>query len=209
MKLYLVRHGETAFSSEHRHNRPDIELTELGHAQARAAADRLRRLGVALVLTSPFVRARQTAEIVADTLGVPLLETALLEEVRRPSEVLGRTSDDPEVARVDMAIAAHGEDPAWHFSDEENFFERRERAEAFLRFLEDRDEEAVAAVSHGGMMRMILFTMMFGRAFTPAMAIEGRKRAAIANASISVCERLPDGSWKVVSVNDGTSLGET
>jgi phosphohistidine phosphatase len=64
MDLYLIRHAEA--EPKARAGKPDDEraLTPEGHEQARALAEAFRGHGVALdvVVTSPLVRARQTAE---------------------------------------------------------------------------------------------------------------------------------------------------
>jgi ribonuclease H / adenosylcobalamin/alpha-ribazole phosphatase len=71
----LLRHGETALSTERRFaGRGDVPLTEAGRGQAAAAAARLAaRGGIDLIVTSPLARARATAEAVADATGAPLL----------------------------------------------------------------------------------------------------------------------------------------
>lgn len=70
----LLRHGQTALSAERRFaGRGDIPLTELGCEQAGAAADRLAgRGGIDLVVTSPLIRARKTAEVVAARVGAAM-----------------------------------------------------------------------------------------------------------------------------------------
>jgi ribonuclease H / adenosylcobalamin/alpha-ribazole phosphatase len=70
----LLRHGQTALSAERRFaGRGDIPLTELGVRQAAAAASRLAgRGGIDLVLSSPLIRARTTAEAVVSQAGAPL-----------------------------------------------------------------------------------------------------------------------------------------
>ncbi len=78
----LLRHGETALSAERRFaGRGDIALTEHGLRQAAAAADRLAaRGGIDLIVTSPLLRARQTAEAAARATGVPVqADDALVE----------------------------------------------------------------------------------------------------------------------------------
>ena len=62
--LYLIRHGETAWSLSGQHtSRTDIPLTANGEAQARALGPRLRELSLHAVLTSPRLRARTTCEL--------------------------------------------------------------------------------------------------------------------------------------------------
>ena len=62
--LVLVRHGETPWSRSGQHTgRTDLELTELGRRQAELIGARLRGRPLALVLTSPLRRARETARL--------------------------------------------------------------------------------------------------------------------------------------------------
>jgi ribonuclease H / adenosylcobalamin/alpha-ribazole phosphatase len=70
----LLRHGETALSTERRFaGRGDIPLTPAGRRQAAAAARALSaRGGVEVIMTSPLQRARRTAEAVAAATGAPL-----------------------------------------------------------------------------------------------------------------------------------------
>lgn len=69
--LWLLRHAEA------RDGKPDEErpLTELGERQARAAGVAMSRLGITLdvCLTSPKRRARQTAELACEPLGVEVI----------------------------------------------------------------------------------------------------------------------------------------
>lgn len=70
----LLRHGQTPLSAEKRFSGVgDIELTEVGVAQARAAARRLAARGdIGVIVTSPLRRARRTAEEAARLAGAPL-----------------------------------------------------------------------------------------------------------------------------------------
>lgn len=63
-QVYLVRHGETAWSISGQHTgRTDIALTEQGEHVAQELRARLKGLSFAKVFTSPLQRARQTAEL--------------------------------------------------------------------------------------------------------------------------------------------------
>src|SRR5680860_964974 len=63
-ELWLVRHGETEWSRDHRHtSSTDIPLTEKGVEVARTLSERLTGSEFDLVLTSPRQRARRTAEL--------------------------------------------------------------------------------------------------------------------------------------------------
>jgi broad specificity phosphatase PhoE len=63
-RIFIVRHGETEWSAAGKHTGvTDLPLTENGRRQAEIAADKLRGEHFELVLCSPRLRARQTAEI--------------------------------------------------------------------------------------------------------------------------------------------------
>lgn len=65
-RVALVRHGQTAWNRDDRfRGRIEMELTELGLAQAEAAADCLAALPIAAVYASPLRRAVQTAQAIA------------------------------------------------------------------------------------------------------------------------------------------------
>ena len=63
-QIYLVRHGETAWSLSGQHTgRTDLALTEAGEHAAQELSARLQGLRFAKVFTSPLQRARRTAEL--------------------------------------------------------------------------------------------------------------------------------------------------
>jgi len=70
MRIYLLRHG---IAEDGKPGRPDSEraLTDEGRRRLRSVLERARAAGTApgLILTSPYRRAVETAEIAADVLG--------------------------------------------------------------------------------------------------------------------------------------------
>ncbi|MEL4504247.1 histidine phosphatase family protein [Luteococcus sp. H138] len=77
-ELYLVRHGETAWSKSGQHTSvTDLDLTEYGVAEATSLRDRLDPDDFDLVLTSPRLRARRTAELAG--FGTPEVDENLAE----------------------------------------------------------------------------------------------------------------------------------
>src|SRR3954452_1588130 len=63
-QVVLLRHGETEWSRLRKHTgRTDVPLTPEGEEQARHAARLVGAHPFALVLVSPFLRARHTAEL--------------------------------------------------------------------------------------------------------------------------------------------------
>ena len=77
VRVYLVRHGQAVSNLEPTPNLPPDKLdhlTDRGRAQARSAGAALRGLDVALVLSSPAGRARETAEEIRAALGAPAVK---------------------------------------------------------------------------------------------------------------------------------------
>ena len=71
MSIFLARHGETDWNRIGRwQGKTDIPLSEVGRAQARTLAERLRDRSVTQIFTSDLSRASETAGIVAAALGV-------------------------------------------------------------------------------------------------------------------------------------------
>lgn len=94
MELYLIRHG-IAVDREDPNCPPDTErpLTPKGMKRSHAAALGLRALDVKpnLVLTSPWLRAVQTAEIFCETIGYPskkIIRTDALKGTSAPPDLL-------------------------------------------------------------------------------------------------------------------------
>lgn len=80
--LLLVRHGQSEWNAEGRwQGQADPPLSELGEEQARDAATRLAGTGFTAVISSDLRRARRTAEILAEALGLPVAVDPDLREI--------------------------------------------------------------------------------------------------------------------------------
>jgi len=82
MKIYFVRHGESEANivREFSNTGTKHPLTALGVEQAQQLAAKLAGLAVSHIYSSPVLRARQTAEILSQALGVPVEVTEALRE---------------------------------------------------------------------------------------------------------------------------------
>jgi broad specificity phosphatase PhoE len=124
--LFLARHGETAWNLEQRwQGQTDVELNDAGRAQARVLAARLAEHEIRSIIASDLSRARETAEIIAQHLGIDdvLLDPGLRErgygifegltrlecEAQHPEEWACYVADHrhtPARAELDGAVAA-------------------------------------------------------------------------------------------------------
>lgn len=80
--ILWVRHGQSTWNVIDRMQGHELSppLTDLGREQAERAAKLLVNQDVVRILTSPAVRARQTADIIADRLTLEVVEEPLLLE---------------------------------------------------------------------------------------------------------------------------------
>lgn len=70
MRVYLIRHGETDWNLEGKlQGREDIPLNDNGIRQAELCAKAFIGIGIKTIITSPLMRARRTAEIIAEIIG--------------------------------------------------------------------------------------------------------------------------------------------
>jgi len=83
MRLFLVRHGETAWNRDRRIQgaRSNTPLNETGYEQADRLAAVLKKQGLDAVYSSPLKRAVDTAEVIAKECKVPLVVVPEFREI--------------------------------------------------------------------------------------------------------------------------------
>ena len=79
--IFLARHGQTAYNLERRfQGQQPVPLDDTGRGQAAELAERAAEHGFAALWCSPLLRARETADVVAQRLGLEPKEDARLME---------------------------------------------------------------------------------------------------------------------------------
>lgn len=208
MKLvYLVRHGLTDGNKIRQFQHPDIELSDEGLRQARSVAERFRTIPIDCIFSSDMTRARQTAEAIARETGKQVIETDLLREIRRPTSMIGKSRLEPEHQAVEDELREHFSDPAWRHSDEENYFDLKERAQNALKFILGRDEENVAVVSHGLIIKMIVALAIISDELTPAVFEKFDRGLATFNTGITKL-KYDERGWYLIAWNDTAHFEE-
>jgi phosphoserine phosphatase len=154
--VMLMRHGETRWNREGRvMGRNPVELSDNGRAQVQAAIALAGALKPDLIVTSPLVRARQTAEIIADGVGgVKIVEEQAIAEVaygRWEGMTFHELIDDPH-------YAVYRESPVdYPTPGGETLPNVQERGVAAIhRAIEANPGYRILFVSHGDIIRTVL-----------------------------------------------------
>ncbi len=177
--ILLVRHGETDSNAEGRiQGQTNTPLNERGRAQAQALADELAGEAIAAVYSSDLDRARETAEILAGRLDLPVVVDPALRE-RNFGSWEGRTVDELE-ARWPGAWARWREGDEGEGDVEDHLALAARVRDAIHRLAAAHPGERILVVAHGGAMRVIL-TDAAGLTYPQAR----REQRNIANCDVS------------------------
>ena len=149
MKLYIARHGETPWNVENRvSGRTDVPLTEKGMEQARLLAHSAMGKGIEVIIASPLLRARQTAQAVSEAIGVPIeLDERLIE--RDFGSFEGGPRSDPEFQYTRAQFPTR-------YPGGESAFQLAHRVYSCLEDVKRKYAgKTVLLVCHGGVCRMV------------------------------------------------------
>lgn len=213
MKVYFIRHGESASNAQDIHQFRDVPLSERGQEQARKLAERFSDIDFDLLVSSTFTRAIETADIINAKHDKKILESPLFVETKRPSEILGKEYKSTEARAIHSALVAHRDDLDWRYSDEETFTELKERGTQALQFLIEHKAERIVVVSHGDIIRLLLSIMQHEEDISPKLFHRFRYFAPTQNTGVTVCHfgNLGRGDaqekrWHLISWNDHAHL---
>lgn len=180
MTFAFIRHGQTDWNRDLRlQGSSDIPLNDTGRNQAREAVDVLSTTRWDAVVSSPLSRARETAQVIADGLGIAL----------GPSydELVERHYGDAEGATAEIIEARW---PDHEYPGLESLDSVVARGIAALdRIADDYGDANVVIVCHGTIIRYTLG------------ALAGQKLDLIRNGSTATFDRIGEG-WRVHTVND-------
>lgn len=160
MQILLIRHGQSEADLLDVHEgRADYALTQLGIDQAHTMSNWLRdAYPPDVIWSSPLSRAKQTASILAEAVGCPIIiENALMEWNNGVLAGLKR-----EDARERYPEPKGGHPPHLAVEKGESAIDFRMRAElVFSKIItETQDYNRLAIVSHGGLISQLLQTFL-------------------------------------------------
>ncbi|MBT2582185.1 histidine phosphatase family protein [Planococcus sp. ISL-109] len=150
--ICLIRHGETEWNKLGRiQGTTDVPLNERGISQAQACGVHLLAEEWDVIVTSPLERARQTAAIINENLGLPLVEMAEFQE-KHFGKAEGLTAQE-----------RYGLYPDKNYPDQEQVDMFRRRLVSGLTQLNEQfGDKRILVVAHGGVIHTILEQLAFG-----------------------------------------------
>lgn len=167
-RLILLRHGQTEFNAGSRmQGQLDTVLSDLGRAQAAAAAEVLRKRHPLLIVSSDLWRAYDTATVLAEHNDLPVRVDTRLRETHL-GDWQGLTHQQVDEAAPGARLAWR-EDARWAPHGGESRIDVANRSEPLVAELvagepawggTDEPERPVVLVAHGGLIAALTAALL-------------------------------------------------
>jgi len=152
--IYLVRHGEARDDVENLYGgSADHEPAEKSLKDAAEFAETFKDRGIKVVISSPYLRAKKPATIIAQKLGVALDFENDLREKNRYGSLSGMNKEEAKEKFPELVAKIEKEEAFEGVEKEENF---RKRVFGALDKIGEREEENILIVTHMGVIRAAL-----------------------------------------------------
>ena len=200
--LYLIRHGEVKWNREAAYvGSTDLPLDLTGRMQAERLTGYLESKCISAVYSSDLMRAYQTAEIIANRMGLPV---HALKELREADYGEWEGVPEIEVPKLYPGIFEQWRDDVLNvrIPGGETFAELRDRAfPAFCRIAEAHPDGQVAIVAHKSTNRVILCCLL-------GVDVNTYRQLGQGNAAVNIIHRRQDGSFVVETINECCHLAD-
>lgn len=158
-KIYLVRHGEALDDVNNTFGGwADDPLTENGRNLAKELAKTIKSLNPKRIFSSPLQRARVTAEIIGNHLGINVEVIDNLKERNRYGVLTGMKIDDAKIKHPELNKKV--KDYKTTIEGAETYEHFRDRAIKGLNKIIQDSNETVLIVTHGGVFRIVMWELL-------------------------------------------------
>lgn len=206
-----MRHGQSEQNIAPVFQSPDSRLNELGRKQAKLIAKRVAKLVFEALITSPFVRAKETADIISKTTSKKYESSDLFVERVKPTNIDGKSYEDKEANKIWREWEKSLYTKGMRVADGENFDDLIARADKALKFLQDRPEQSLVVVTHGFFLRTLIARILIGDLLSGEAFFRFHKSASMENTGITVIRYQSSfeqtDNWHLWIYNDHAHLG--
>ena len=156
MKVYFVRHGETDWNKTGRlQGRTNIPLNENGRYVAELTRDALSNVQFDVAISSPLIRAKETAQILLEGRDVVLKEDERIIEINF-GEYEGTAKKDADEC-IQKFFKAPGEYQAVRGAESlESLFQRAEEFLKELFYNQDYQNSTIMVTAHGAIINALI-----------------------------------------------------
>jgi len=159
-RLYLVRHGQTSWNLEGKtQGSKDSTLTPLGIKQAEMLGQRLNKIQLDTIYSSPLKRAQSTAQIIANMQNIDCILDDRLVEMNF-GEWEGLTNFDIEKNYPDNFKTWRDNPHIAKIPNGETIEIAQRRMIEFTNNIMESDYENILVVSHGTTIRLLLLYIL-------------------------------------------------
>ncbi|MET0843956.1 MAG: histidine phosphatase family protein [Mycetocola sp.] len=191
MRFLLIRHGETLSNLTGALDTaaPGAPLTARGLAQAAALGPALREEGVVAIYSSPLLRAKITADTLAEALGLEALVHPGLVEIGA-GDLEMRTDEDATLRYVEYMLRWMQGDLAFEIPGSTTGAEFLDSFTAALTWIADEQSarSPVAVVTHGAAMRVFV-------ALRAGLGVRDTERMWVENTGMAALEFNAPDDW--------------
>ena len=167
MDIYLVRHGQTVMNARFSHQKPTEPLNQKGREQATAVAKRLNELNIDTICSSPFARAKETAEIIATELNLPLNYLPEMVEIKRPNFLYNRAYLSPATLYyLWLLLIKSKQTKTFGNNQAETLQNLNQRAHTAAATLTKTNGQKIVVVSHAVFMNIFVSVICYGNQLT-------------------------------------------
>lgn len=199
MKIYFVRHGESQ-QTDHVFQSPSTPLSDQGVLQAQAVAKTFSDASVDLLVSSPYVRALQTAQIIETSTRISVIQNPLFTERKMPTSFEGKPVNQEAISLTHQQIRQNFFNKDWHHEDEENFYDLQTRVRTARDWLISQNKETVVVATHGYFLAIMVFDILFGNTDSHHLFKSFKTNTEFSNGGITVVE-FQTGTWRIISMN--------
>jgi len=206
-RIYLVRHGETKANLHLYVPGKEEPLNSAGFKQADVLSQRVGQLDFDIIITSDFLRAKQTVKPILEIKKQIVEIMPDFGEMFEPTSLHGLFDNDEKVVNYRQGRNANVENTTWRKEDGENFSDLFTRIGNAKKILEENEHNNILVVSHSYFLQMFVSAILLDISRPSSSWLRAGVTLKMSNTGINLLTE-ENGLWRVVTWNDHAYFAE-